>query len=50
MIQGTIVDLDMRQSYLTNTSRKNYEIKIPSSEAYNLNVQKTSSESKPLDE
>ncbi len=40
----------LRQSYLTNTSRKNYEIKIPSSEAYNLNVQKTSSESKPLDE
>ncbi len=40
----------LRQSFLTNISRKNYDINIPSSEAYNLNVQKTSSESKPLDE
>ncbi|MBL6657151.1 MAG: lytic transglycosylase domain-containing protein [Flavobacteriales bacterium] len=40
----------LRQSYLTNASRKVYDIKIPLSGAYNLNNQKTSSESNPLDE
>lgn len=40
----------LRQSYLTNSSKKNYDIKIPSSGIYNLNDQKASSESKSLDE
>lgn len=40
----------LRQSYLTNSAAKNYDIKIPSSDAYNLNIQKASSESIPLNE
>ena len=40
----------LRQSYLTNSSKKSYDIKIPSTGIYNLNSQKASSESKPLNE